>query len=138
MDCSKSGDFFMHAVPKKGLDSVGYAAECFSKSIMAFGHARCVVRSDNEPSIVQLVKAAFGQVRLGGIDVVDEGAVPYDPQTNGQAESAVRLLNGAMRVHPLSLERRLKATSRFTILLWRGPPCILRFSELCKSLGPMV
>ena len=99
----------MHAVPEKGLDSVGYAAECLSKIIMALGHARCVVRSDNKPSIVRLVKAAIGKVRLGGIDVVDEGAVPYDPQTNGQAESAVRLLKGAMRVHQLSLEKRLKA-----------------------------
>ena len=75
--CSKSGDFFMHAVPKKGLDSAGYSAECLSKSIMALGHARCVVRSDNEPLIVQLVKATVGQVRLGGIDVVDEDSVPY-------------------------------------------------------------
>ena len=37
--CSKSGDFFMHAVPKKGLDSMGYAAESLSKSIIALGHA---------------------------------------------------------------------------------------------------
>ena len=28
--CSKSKDYFLHAVPKKGLDSKGYASECLS------------------------------------------------------------------------------------------------------------
>ena len=73
------------------------------------GHCRCVVRSDNEPAIAQLVKAAVGQVCLAGVDVVDEGLVPYYPQSNGQAESAVKLLKGLLRVHQVSLERRLQA-----------------------------
>ena len=63
--CSKSGDYFMHAVPKKGLDDKGYSAECLSKSVLGMGHLRCVVRGDNEPDIVQLVKASVGQTRLG-------------------------------------------------------------------------
>ena len=107
--CSKSGDYLLHAVPKKGLDDKGYAAECLSKSVLAMGHSRCVVRSDNEPALAQLVKAAVGQIRLRGVDVVDEGAVPYDPQSNGQAESAVKQLKGLMRVHQLALERRLES-----------------------------
>ena len=81
--CSKSGDYFMHAVPKKGLDDKWYSAECLSKSVLSMGHLRCVVRSDNEPATVQLVKVSVGQIRLGGVDVVAEGSVPYDPQTNG-------------------------------------------------------
>ena len=68
-----------------------------------------MIRSDNEPAILQLVSAAAGQVRLAGVDVVDEGSSPHDPQTNGRAESAVRLLEGLVRVHQLSLERRLQA-----------------------------
>ena len=72
------------------------------------GHARCVVRSDNEASILQLVRVATGRVRLGGVDVVDEGSVPYDPQTNGRAEAAVKLLTGLLSVHKLSLEWRLR------------------------------
>ena len=63
--CSKSGDYFMHAVPKNGLDDKGSSAECLFKSVLSMGHLRCVVRSDNEPAIVQLVKASVGQIRLG-------------------------------------------------------------------------
>ena len=37
--CSKTGDYFLHAVPKKGLDSKGYAAECMATSILGMGHA---------------------------------------------------------------------------------------------------
>ena len=105
--CSRTGDYFLHAVPKKGLDSKGYAAECLAKSILGMGHARCVVRSDNEPAILQLVRVATGRVRLGGVDVVDKGSVPHDPQTNGRAEAAVKLLKGLLSAHKLSLERRL-------------------------------
>ena len=107
--CSKSGDYFFRAVPKKGLDDKGYAADCLSKSILGMEHSRCVVRSDNEPSILQLVKAAMGQVRLEGVDVVGEASTPHDPQTNGRAESASKSRKGLLRVHQLALERRLKA-----------------------------
>ena len=106
--CSKTGDYFMHAVPKKGLDARGYSASCLSKSVLSMGHARCVLRSDNEPAMLQIVKTATGQVRLGGVDIVDEGSTPHDPQTNGRAEAAVKLLKGLMNVHKLSFERRLQ------------------------------
>ena len=82
----------MHVVPKKGIYDKGYSAECLFKSVLSMGHSCCVVRSDNKPAIVQLVKASVGQVRLGGVDVVDEGSVPYHPQTNRQAEAAVKQL----------------------------------------------
>ena len=67
------------------------------------------IRSDNEPAIVQVVKAAVGQIRLGGVDVADEGSVPYDPQTNGDAEAAVRVLKDSLCTLQLSLERQVRA-----------------------------
>jgi hypothetical protein len=107
--CSKSKEYFAHAMPKKGLDDQGYASKCLAESVMALGHARCVIRSDNEPAILQLVRSAIGRIRQGGIDVVDEGSVPHDPQTNGRAEAAVHLMKGGIRVHQLSLERKLQS-----------------------------
>ena len=87
--CSKTNSYFAHAVAKKGLDSNGYASQSLAESVLALGHSRCVVRSDNEPSILQLVTAAVGGMKFGGVDVVDEGSIPHDPQTNGRAEAAV-------------------------------------------------
>ena len=46
----------------------------------------------------------FGRLRLEGVDVVDEVSVPHDTQTNGQAEAAVKLLKGLLRVHQLFFE----------------------------------
>jgi hypothetical protein len=40
---------------------------------------------------------------------VDEGSVPYDPQTNGAAENAVKLFKGTLKAILLSFERRVEA-----------------------------
>ena len=56
------------------------------------------------PLLSNLRKPLLGKSALG-VDVVDEGSVPYDPETNGQVEAAVKLLKGQLRVHQLSFER---------------------------------
>ena len=38
-----------------------------------------------------------------------EGSVPYDPQTNGAVESAVKVVKQSLRANLLTLERRLRA-----------------------------
>ena len=95
--CSSTKTPFAHAVPQKGDDSNGYAAKCVADSIAWMGHARVGIRSDNEPAIVSLVAAAANILKLSGVDVTCEGSVPYDPQSNGAAESAVRLVKGGLR-----------------------------------------
>jgi hypothetical protein len=55
------------------------------------GNSRVTIRRDNEPASVQFVAATANLLKLEGVDVVCEGSTPYDPQSNGAAESAVRL-----------------------------------------------
>ena len=92
--CSSTKTLFAHAVPQKGDDPNGYAAKCLSDSISWMGHSRVAIRSDNEPAIVALVSSAANIFKINGVDVTCKGLTPYDPQSNGAAESAVRLVKG--------------------------------------------
>ena len=103
--CSSTKVLFAHAVPQKGDDSNGYAAKCLADSIAWMGHSKVTIRSDNEPAMITLVAAATNILKLGGVDVTVEGSIPYDPQSNGAAESAVRLVKGSLRTLQLGLER---------------------------------
>ena len=95
------------AVPRKGADAEGYAAKTLSENISWLGHAKIGIRSDNEPAMFQLVSSATNLLRLGGMNVTNEGSPPYDAQANGAAESSVRLIKGQLRAIQLGLEREL-------------------------------
>ena len=58
---------------------------------------------------------------MSGVEqAASEGSVPYDPQTNGAAENAGRLVKGQFRTLLLGLERQLKARIPLThpIISW--------------------
>ena len=107
--CSATKALFAFAVPRKGDDADGFAAKSLFDNISWLGHSRIAIRSDNEPAIVRLVAAAANLLRLSGVDVTIEGSVPYDPQTNGAAESAVKRVKGGLRTLQLGLENDIKA-----------------------------
>ena len=108
--CGATKSLFAHAVPKKGVDQDGYVVEQLKQDVLWLGHAKVVIRSDNEPALVQVVQTTIAALKMAGVtSVVEEGSVPYDPQTNGAAESAVRLLKGTLKANLLSLERHIQA-----------------------------
>ena len=91
--CQATKAIFAHAVPRKGADPEGYIVEKVKQDILWLGHSRIVIRSDNEPALVQVVEQALRAAKVSGVDsAASEGSVPYDPQTNGAAESAGGLI----------------------------------------------
>ena len=98
---------FSHAIPRKGADP--YVVQCIVNDIAWLGHTKLVLRSDNEPAMVALIAEALRGLRVQLLDidsVASEGSVPYDPQTNGAAEVAVKLVKQTLRANQLTLERR--------------------------------
>ena len=95
MYCSSSHKPFANGVPRKGADAEGCVVECMRQNVVWLGHSRVTIRSDNDPALVQVVERAIAALKMSGVEhVVEEGLVPYDHQTNGAAESAVRLVKG--------------------------------------------
>ena len=45
---------------------------------------------------MKLVALATNVLKLGGVDTTLAGSVPYDPQSNGAAESAVKRVKGSV------------------------------------------
>ena len=67
-----------------------------------------VLRSDNEPALAKVVEKAIKVLKnADGVTASWEGSVPYDPQTNGHAEGAVRLVKGMFRVLLLGMEKQI-------------------------------
>ena len=101
---------FAHAVPQKGVDEAGYAVDCFATDVAWLGWARLIVRSDNEPALAKLVVEAIKEMKVNGVEqAAAEGSIPYDPQSNGAAEAAVKLLKGTLRALHLGLEKQIGA-----------------------------
>ena len=102
---------FAHAIRRKGAEP--YVVQCVVDNISWIGHVRLTLKSDNEPAILALVTEALRGLRVQMDELQSisaEGSVPYDPQTNGAAEAAVKNVKQSVRANLLTLEKRLGTT----------------------------
>ena len=132
MYCSLSRAVFAHAVRRKGADE--QVVQQIVDDIAWLGHTRLVLRSDNEPAMLALVSEALKVVRMQLVDIAtvsSEGSVPYDPQTNGAVEVAVRNVKSSLKANLLTLEKRIgaKISHGHVILTW-----LIRHSALMRTI----
>ena len=161
--CASTGCLFAHVVPQKGVDPDGFVIEQLKQDIVWLGHSQVVIRSDNEPALVKVVEKTVGLLKIAGLtSATSEGSVPYDPQTNGRAESAVGVVKGMFRTLLLGFEKQIGGRMPLThpVVSWlvahaaavrnlrvvgadgktlqqrargtSGVPTLLGFGELCR------
>ena len=74
--CSATRGIFAHAVPMTGLDSTGYIVEMIRDDVPWLGHPKVMIRSDNEPALLQVVHTALAALEAKGVNSSSEGSVP--------------------------------------------------------------
>ena len=105
---------------QKGVDDKRFAVDCIVEDVLWLGYAKVLVKSDNEPAIVKLLKESFAALKVEGLDASVEHPSPYDIQANGAIEAAVKQVRSRMKTLKLCLERRIgtKIPPRHPIAAW--------------------
>ena len=125
----RSKSLFAHAVRAKGSDQEGYAVQCLVDDIVWLGYSRVILKSDNEPAIVRLLRDALKALRVEGMEqACEEHPPPYDPQANGGIEIGVKLIKG----HPKKIMEGLGHDSASTASKER--PSTVRDGQLNSKL----
>lgn len=107
---SQSRAVFAHVVPKKGIDEDNYAVDVLVEDLKWLGHSHVVLRTDNEPAIVALLKQAMITLRQDSSEVkqvVEEHSSRYDSQSNGFIEATLRDVQGLVRTYTCALSQRI-------------------------------
>ena len=97
-----------HVVKSKGLGGDRYAAEKIRADVAWLGYREIILRSDNEPAIVAVLKDALRSLKVAAVDRVAEAhPPPYDSKASGSIENAVKLVQGLLRTMKLCLQERI-------------------------------
>ena len=120
---NKTKSVFAHVVPQKGSDDKRYVVDTVTEDVVWLGHTRVIVKSDNEPAILKLVKESLRDLRVATADmeqVMEEHPPPYDSQANGAIESAVKQVRGQFKTIRRCLEKRFghKIPVEHAMLSW--------------------
>ena len=85
-------------MPRKGIDEKRYAVDVLVDDVKWLGYTQICLKSDNEKAILKLLIETLRELRIEGLEEVQSEHPPeYDPQSNGQAEAAVRQIKGQIQ-----------------------------------------
>ena len=129
---TKSKSVFAQAVPQKGIDEKRFAVDAVVQSVMWLGYSQVILKSDNEPAIVKLLKESLAALKVKGLDqAAEEHPPPFDPQANGMVEAAVKQVKTRFKTMKHCLESRIgkKIPPRHPISAWLISHCaaLIRF-----------
>ena len=103
----KSKAIFAWLVPCKGCDANGFVVDRLSTAIKWLGYTNLLVKSDNEPAILALLRDTLRAIRVDVDEAKEEHSLPYDSQANGGVENGIRNMRGMFRSIRCCLEDRL-------------------------------
>ena len=124
MRCSKTKIIFAHVVPQKGLDPKRYVVDMIVEDVLYLGYSNVLLKTDNEKAIAKVLSESLAACKVAGVEQVgEEHPPPYDSQSNGAVEIAVRNLRGRLRTMRLCLEKRLgkRIPQRHPVMAWMVP-----------------
>ena len=81
---------FATVIAQKGHDDNGYAANFILEVVKWLGYTTIMVKSDNEPAMLRLVKVAVEKLRTRLATVREEHSKEYDSQSHGATETRIR------------------------------------------------
>ena len=108
--CWESKSVFAHVVPCSGCTTESkHIEDVVSSDVAWLGYSRLLLKSDNEPGLVNLVKAALLKIKCEvGVDQASrEHSFEYDSRSNGGTEIGIRNVRGLFRTLKLCLEKRI-------------------------------
>ena len=106
----KSTSVVAHLVERTGLAEDNCPVDVLVEDLKWLGHSHVVLRTDNEPAIVALLKQAMITLRQESPEVkqiVEEHSSRYVSQSNGFIEVALRDIQGLLRTYMCALEQRI-------------------------------
>ena len=124
-DLEQRGDIpilVAHLIPAKGVEfpSCEKVVKMIVQDLHNLGYHRVVSRSDNEPSILSLLRA----VKLAWTgDVVQETSAEGDPQSNGAAESSPNVAKRACQIDQTGrgVSFEVEVPADHDLLMWLVP-----------------
>ncbi len=133
---SKSKMLLAHVIPKKGIHHGSWNFERVNEDLGKLGYKRLVLKNDKEPAIVAQVREA--QRVAEGVEIVKEMSHTGGPQSNGDAEQAVRTVKSKTISVIATLERALKKKIPLSLSsdgrMGRAVRCGLR-QQVCDGPG---
>ncbi len=108
--CTETKCMFAHIVPCKGVDEVGYVVDLVCSGVAWLGHAKLLIKSDNEKALLSLVKKALTELKC---------QIPDLKRRQQRNKHAIR--QPGQREHGGRSEERPRTVS-YVEAVPRGPP----------------